>query len=140
MMSVFRVIGGLLVAAAGGIHLWLYFDFFHRVHVIGALFLVNAAVGLAVGAALLASASLLVLASGLAYSAGTLGAFFFSVYHGLFGYVERLSGSWQEAALAVELAAIVSLLAAATVDANRRGRSGVRHLETTKGRPRRVTG
>ncbi len=43
----------LLVAADGAIHLCLYFDYFHRVHVVGALFLVNAALGLLIGAVLL---------------------------------------------------------------------------------------
>jgi len=91
-------------------HLWLYFDFFHRVHGVGVLFLLNAAAAAAIGVALLVSASPWIAAAGIAYSAGTLAAFLFSVYHGLFGFTERLSGSWQEAAAGVELAAILVLL------------------------------
>lgn len=105
-----RFLGALLVLAAGAMHLWLYFDFFHRVHVVGALFLLNAAAAAAIGVALLLSARPFVAWAGIAYSAGTLAAFLFSVYHGLFGYTERLSGGWQEAAAGVELAAIVVLL------------------------------
>jgi len=102
-----RVALALLVAAAGAIHLYLYFDYFHRVHVIGGLFLVNAAAGLAIGAALLVRRErLFVLAAG-GYAVGTLVAFAVSSRWGLFGYRETFWGSWQEAAGAIELAAAV---------------------------------
>lgn len=111
--SAAQVTLALLVAAAGAIHLYLYFDYFHRVHVVGALFLVNAAAGLLIGAALLLRRDrLLVLAAG-GYALGTLLAFAVSTRWGLFGYRETFWGSWQEAAGAVELAA--ALLAALLV-------------------------
>ena len=97
----------LLVAAAGAIHLYLWFDYFHRVHVVGALFLVNAAAGLTLGAALLVSRDLRVLLAAGGYAAGTLVAFVVSTRWGLFGYRETFWGSWQEAAGGVELAATV---------------------------------
>ena len=97
----------LLVAAAGAIHLYLWFDFFHRVHVVGALFLVNAAAGLALGVALLARRDLRVLLAAGGYAAGTLVAFVVSTRWGLFGYRETFWGNWQEAAGGVELAATV---------------------------------
>ena len=100
-----RIATALLVAAAGGIHLYLWFDYFHRVHVVGTLFLVNAAAGIVLGAALLARRNaILVLAAG-AYALGTLAAFAVSTHWGLFGYHERFWGSWQEAAGGIELAA-----------------------------------
>lgn len=104
----------LLVAAAGAIHLYLWFDYFHRVHVVGALFLVNAAVGLVLGAALLASRDVRVLLAAGGYAAGTMVAFVVSTRWGLFGYRETFWGSWQEAAGGVELAAtaLVALLLA----------------------------
>jgi hypothetical protein len=111
-----------LVLAAGTIHLWLYFDYFHRVHVVGVLFLVNAASALVAGIALLFSGRPWALLAGIAYSAGTLVGFLLSVYHGLFGYIESLRGPWQEAAGGVELAALVllaPLLASALVPAAR---------------------
>lgn len=97
----------LLVGAAGAIHLYLWFDYFHRVHVVGALFLVNAGAGLAIGTALLArrSAAVLLIAGG--YAVGTLAAFAISTRWGLFGYRETFWGSWQEAAGGTELAAAV---------------------------------
>lgn len=104
----------LLVAAAGAIHLYLWFDYFHRVHVVGALFLVNAAVGLALGATLLARRDVPALLAAGGYAVGTLVAFVISTRWGLFGYRETFWGSWQEAAGGVELAAasLVALLLA----------------------------
>jgi hypothetical protein len=101
----------LLAAAAGAIHLYLWFDYFHRVHVVGVLFLVNAGAGLAIAAALLVRPSALVLLAAAGYAIGTLAAFAVSTHWGLFGYRESFWGSWQEAAGAVELAA--ALLAGA---------------------------
>ena len=103
----------LLVAAAGAIHLYLWFDYFHRVHVVGVLFLVNAAAGMAIAAALLARPGALALLAAAGYAIGTLVAFAISTRWGLFGYRESFWGSWQEAAGALELAAAV--LAGATL-------------------------
>jgi hypothetical protein len=103
-----RAATALLVAAAGAIHLYLWFDYFHRVHVVGVLFLVNAAAGLLIGAALLASAEVLVVLAAAGYAVGTLAAFVLSTRGGLFGYHERFWGSWQEAAGGLELAAGVA--------------------------------
>src|SRR5438128_1191801 len=77
----------LLVGAAGAIHLYLWFDYFQRVHVVGALFLANAGAGIAIGAALLARPARppSPLAAG-GYAAGTLAAFAISTRWGLFGY------------------------------------------------------
>ncbi|HKC78046.1 MAG TPA: hypothetical protein VKB70_06645 [Gaiellaceae bacterium] len=102
----------LLVAAAGAIHLYLWFDYFHRVHVVGALFLVNAAVGLGLGVTLLVRRDVLLLLAAGGYALGTLAAFVVSTRWGLFGYRETLWGSWQEAAGGVELASalLVALL------------------------------
>lgn len=118
----------MLVLAAGAIHLWLYFDFFHRVHVIGALFLANAATATVIGVTLLLSANPLVVASGIGFAAVTLAAFFVSVYHELFGYVERLNGPWQLAAGAVEAAAIVVLVPVFVLQTRRRVADGTRYV------------
>ena len=109
-----QVAAALLVAAAGAIHLYLYFDYFHQVHVVGVLFLVNAAVGLLAGAVLLVRRDGLVLLAAGGYALGTLAGFAVSTRWGLFGYHETFWGSWQEAAGGVELAAagMVALLLA----------------------------
>jgi hypothetical protein len=101
----------LLVAAAGAIHLYLYFDYFHRVHVVGVLFLVNAAAGLVLGAALLPRRDLPVVLAAGGYAIGTLAAFVISTRWGLFGYRETFWGSWQEAAAGIELTAAVLVAA-----------------------------
>lgn len=103
-------VGALLVLAAGALHIYLYVDYFDTVHVIGPLFLVNGAFATFVGVALLAAPNVWTASAGIVYAAGTLGGFFFTVYHGLFGYVESLQGPWQEAVGGVEIAAIVLLL------------------------------
>jgi len=100
-----RVALSLLVAAAGAIHLYLYFDYFHRVHVVGVLFLVNAAAGLVLGAALLVRRDSILLLAADGYAVGTLVAFVASTRWGLFGYHESFWGGWQEAAGGIELAA-----------------------------------
>lgn len=105
MARISHVALALLVLAAGAIHLYLYFDYFHRVHVIGALFLVNAAAGLLIGAALLVRRDRLLLLAAFGYAVGTLAGFVVSTRWGLFGYHESFWGSWQEAAGGIELAA-----------------------------------
>jgi hypothetical protein len=124
MAKLARWATALLVAAAGAIHLYLYFDYFHRVHVIGVLFLVNAAAGLVIGAALLMRRDVPVLLAAGGYAVGTLAGFVVSTRWGLFGYRETFWGSWQEAAGAVELA--IALLAAALLGAALRRRRDLR--------------
>jgi hypothetical protein len=105
--SAARVATALLAAAAGAIHLYLYFDYFHRVHVVGALFLVNAAAGLLIAALLLVRRERIVLLAAAGYAVGTLAGFAISTRWGLFGYHESFWGSWQEAAGGVELATVL---------------------------------
>jgi hypothetical protein len=124
-----RVLAALLVAAAGAIHLYLWFDFFHRVHLVGVLFLANAAAGLLLALWLLASRGLLALIAGAGFAVATLAAFLVATRWGLFGYHERFWGPWQLAAGVVELAALLLTagLAAARIrsgSARRRRRAG----------------
>jgi hypothetical protein len=105
MARYLQVALALLVAAAGAIHLYLYFDYFHRVHVVGGLFLVNAAAGILIAALLLVRRDQIALVAALGYALGTLAGFAISARWGLFGYHETFWGSWQEAAGGIELAA-----------------------------------
>lgn len=116
-LSLARRAAAALIAAAASIHLYLWFDFFHRVHIVGGLFLANAALGVVIAVALAASGRVLVLLAGAGYEAATLVAFAVSTRWGLFGYHERFWGHWQEAAGAVELAAVALLLAVWTTPA-----------------------
>ena len=101
------------VAATGLIHLYLYFDYFHRVHTVSALFLANCATGLAIAAAMLLRPGWVAAAAGAAFCTATLAAFLVSVRFGLFGYHESLTGNWQEIAAAIELAGVAGCLTAA---------------------------
>lgn len=118
-----RYAAAVFVAAAAAIHLYLWFDFFHRVHIVGALFLANAAVGAVAAATLAATGDVLVLLAGAGYAAATLVAFLVSTRWGLFGYHERFWGHWQEAAAAVELAAVALLALTLSPPARRHRRS-----------------
>jgi hypothetical protein len=119
----FRRAAAVLVLAAGAIHLYLWFDFFHRVHVVGTLFLVNAAAGGLLALALLLSGNALVLAAAAGYSATTLAAFFVSTKWGLFGYTESFWGRWQEAAGVIELAATLLLVTLIALGRSRPGKT-----------------
>jgi len=105
-----RWIGAGLVLAAGAVHLYLYFNYFHRVPTIGTLFLLNAATSVVVAVGIVAWENVAPLVAGLLYAAGTLAGFFISVEVGLFGFQERLRGPWQERAGAVEALAVVLFL------------------------------
>jgi hypothetical protein len=109
-----RLLAAMFIAAAGAIHLYLWFDFFHRVHILGALFLANATAGVLVALWLLASRGVLALVAGAGYAAATLAAFIVATRRGLFGYHERFWGSWQLAAGLVEVAALLLSAALAT--------------------------
>lgn len=111
--ALLRRSGALLVLTAGAIHVWLWFDYFHTVHVVGTLFLLNGAAALAVAVLLVVSDGRLAPVAGLGYSLGTLAAFAVSVGVGLFGYHESLWGPWQVAAGVVELGAVLALWVAA---------------------------
>lgn len=112
-MVAIRALGTLLVLTAGALHLYLWFDYFHRVHVVGALFLANFACAVAVAVALVFGDAAPSALAGVAYSIGTPAAFAVSAKWGLFGYRESFWGSWQEAAGGVELAAALLLAIAA---------------------------
>jgi hypothetical protein len=105
-----RWLGAGLVLAAGAMHLYLYFDYFHRVPTIGPLFLLNAGAAAVVAAGIVAWDHVASLVAGLLYATGTLAAFFVSVAVGMFGFHERLRGPWQEGAGAVEALAAMLFL------------------------------
>jgi hypothetical protein len=138
-----RICGALLVLATGGLHLYLYFYYFHTVHVVGTLFLLNAAAGTAIGVWLLVSSHPLAAAAGVGFAAATLTFFFISVYHGLFGFTESLWGDWQKACMGVELAAIAVLAPVLIAEVRARsnaaslpGTARARHREAVPSRTR----
>jgi hypothetical protein len=112
-----RALAGGLVIATGAIHLYLYQEYFSVVATVGPLFLANAAAGAVVGVPILLRGGWIWPLLGAAFCAATLGAFLWSVEWGLFGYHERLHGTWQGRAAVVEIAGVVTCIAAGALAA-----------------------
>jgi hypothetical protein len=104
----------ILVSGAEHFRLW-WFDHYRVLHIVGPLFLVNAIAGLVIAILLAWRAHPLTELAGLGFAVATLGAFFISVYHGLFGFQEALSGTAQLIAGIAEGVAIVALAPAVAV-------------------------
>jgi hypothetical protein len=98
----------ILVSALEHFRLW-WFNDYRVIHIIGPLFLLNAIAGLVIAVLLAWRADPLVELAGLGFAAATLGAFFISVYAGLFGFTETLGGSSRLIAGVAEAIAIVVL-------------------------------
>ena len=116
-------VGAGLLGATAAIHLYLYFDGYSTIRVIGWLFLLQAASGIALALALLATLGWTVThravaALGAGFAAVTLGGYLLSIWVGLFGFEEVFTWAGLAAGL-VEVAAIgvlgsLALLAPAT--------------------------
>jgi hypothetical protein len=109
-----RLLAAVFVAGIGGIHLYLYFYYFHTVHIFGPLFIANCVVGVVLALWLLFSDGVLPLIAGAGYAATTVIAFLINVKWGYFGFQDSFSGSWQFAAGLLEIvtAAMLSAMAA----------------------------
>ncbi|MFE2093001.1 hypothetical protein [Streptomyces sp. NPDC059460] len=85
-----RLVLAATLAASGYIHAQLYIDGYRFIHVIGPLFLLQAAAAFAVAALLLLAAPLLLrIAAAAAIAIGALAGFATSRTIGLFGFTER---------------------------------------------------
>jgi hypothetical protein len=108
--SILRRLAALAILVAGGVHLDLWLRHGYRaVHVIGPLFLINGIAAALIATLLAWRAAALIELAGLGYAVSTLAAFFVSVYHGLFGFVEALNGTPQTIAALAEATALVLL-------------------------------
>jgi len=118
-----RIVGALLLAAMGWIHLDLWMDGYKNIDVIGPAFLLNVIAGFGLAALLLVTPRRFlpwVAALGALFSLGTLGALLISTWWGLFGFKETTSASLWWESFWVELAGFVVLAALATLAALRR--------------------
>ena len=109
-------LGAVAVLVTGGVHLelWLWHGY-RGIPTVGTLFLLNAISAAVISVALALRGGWLFERAGLGYAATTLAAFFVSVEHGLFGFVDTIHGTPQAVAGIAELAAIVLLAAAFAV-------------------------
>ena len=118
-----RVVGALLLAAMGWIHLDLWLDGYKNIDVIGPAFLLNVIAGFGLAALLLVTPRRFlpwVAALGALFSLGTLGALLISTWWGLFGFTETTAASLWWESFWVEFAGFVVLAALAGLAARRR--------------------
>jgi hypothetical protein len=118
-----RIVGALLLAAMGWIHLDLWLDGYRDFGFIGPAFLLNTIAGFGLGALLLVTPRRFlpwVAALGALFSAGTLGALILATTVGLFGFHENTDANLYWESVAVEAAGAVVLAALAALAARRR--------------------
>ena len=101
---------GVLVSAA--VHLWLWFDGYRDIEVIGPAFMLNAVAGVVIAGLLLAWRHWIPLLLAVGFGASTLGAFIISATVGLFGVQESWTGGAVLTAAASEVVAVLAGLVA----------------------------
>jgi hypothetical protein len=101
---------GVLVSAA--VHLWLWFDGYRDIEVIGPAFMLNAVAGVVIAGLLVAWRHWIPLFLAIGFGASTLGAFIISATVGLFGVQESWTGGAVLTAAASEVVAILAGLVA----------------------------
>ncbi|MFW6204546.1 MAG: hypothetical protein ACOC96_06200 [Actinomycetota bacterium] len=103
-----RFIAAVAVLVSAAVHLWLWFDGYRDIDVIGPAFLLNAVAGVVIAVLLLTWRHWGPLLLAVGFGAATLGSFTVSTTVGLFGVNERWSGGYVWAAAASEAVAIVA--------------------------------
>jgi hypothetical protein len=101
---------GVLVSAV--VHLWLWFDGYRDIEVIGPAFMLNAIAGVVIAGLLVAWRHWIPLFLAVGFGASTLGAFIISATVGLFGVQESWTGTAVLTAAASEVVAILAGLVA----------------------------
>jgi hypothetical protein len=118
-----RVLGALLLAVMGWIHLDLWLDGYRTIDWIGPAFLLNAIAGFGLAVLLLVTPRPLLMwvaALGALTALGTLGGLLLATTVGLFGFVESTDANLWWQSFWVEIAAAVVLAALAALAARRR--------------------
>ena len=118
-----RVLGALLLAVMGWIHLDLWLDGYRTIDWIGPAFLLNAIAGFGLAVLLLVTPRPLLMwvaALGTLTALGTLGGLLLATTVGLFGFVESTDADLWWQSFWVEIAAAVVLAALAALAARRR--------------------
>ena len=115
---VLRVVGALLLVAAGAIHLYLWSTGYDSIDWIGPLFLVNAVGAFLLAVAVLAAPRRLLFwpaGAGALLQIGTLGGLILASTVGLFGFVESTAASYYWESVIVESVGFVVLGALAAL-------------------------
>jgi hypothetical protein len=130
-----RLAIAVTLAASGYIHARLYLDEYRFVHVVGALFLLQASASLAVAVLILIAAPLLLRAAAAGVALGALAGFTASRTVGVFGFTEHGLQPAPQALLSVMAETGTLLLVAVWQAAAIRQR---RHARPQKDAPRRL--
>ena len=123
VLWVLRVLGAVLLAGMGWIHLSLWLDGYRTIDVIGPAFLLNTIAGFGLAVLLLVTPRPLlswVAALGALTALGTLGGLILATTVGLFGFTESTDAELWWQSFWVEVAAAVVLTALAALAARRR--------------------
>lgn len=103
-----RVIAALAALVSAAVHLWLWFDGYASLDVIGPLFLLNAVAGVVIAGLVLCWRHWLPLLLVTGFGAATLGGFVVSATVGLFGVHEQWDGFYVWAAAVSEVVAVLT--------------------------------
>jgi hypothetical protein len=106
------LIGAVTVAASAIIHLHLWIIGYRHIHLIGPLFLAQSVAGMVLAVALITYRRLGVIAAGVAYMAGSIGALIISATVGFLGLHDGLDVPWATTSLTTEVIGFVSLAVA----------------------------
>lgn len=103
-----RMLTAAGVLVSGAVHLWLWFDGFRTIAIIGPAFMLNAVAAVVIAVLLLLWRHWIPLLLAIGFGASTLGAFVVSATVGLFGVHEVWTGGPVLTAAASEVVAIVA--------------------------------
>jgi hypothetical protein len=109
------VIGSVLLASSGAIHLQLWSMGYRTIPTIGPLFLVQGVAGILLAALLLFSRRLFVVVMAIGFMIATIGGLLFSTYFGLFGFKETLAAPYAGLSLGIETSGALLLAAVGIV-------------------------
>jgi hypothetical protein len=103
------VVGSVLVASSGAIHLQLWATGYRTIPTIGPLFLLQGIAGVLLAVLLLLWRRLVVVIAGVGFMVATIGGLLVSVNFGLFGFMDTLSAPYAGMSLLLEFGGVVVL-------------------------------
>ncbi len=115
VVNALAVAGAALMVWSGVIHLQLWSDGYRSISVIGPLFLIQGAGGIALAVVLAVFRRAVLMAAGAVMMAATAAGLLLSAGIGLFGYRESLAVPYAMSSLVVEFAGAAVLAAAAAI-------------------------
>ena len=114
-VNVLAIAGAALMVGSSVIHFQLWSDGYRSISVIGPLFLIQGAGGIALAVVLAVFRRLALIAAGAAMMAATAAGLLLSAGIGLFGYQESLAVPYAGSSLVVEFASAAVLAAASAI-------------------------